>query len=309
MPYVGELAGLTTALLWAFTSIFFSEAGRLVGSFTVNKVRLLIAVLLYAGFSLVTTGCPYPQHVNGQQVFWLGLSGFVGLVIGDSCGFKALVMIGPRLATLIYASTPIMTTIIAWVFLGERLNPLDVLGIVVTIAGITWVVSQRRFGSDNLFILSHDHPDRGSLFKGVLLALGAALGQASGLVLAKQGMFHAGGTVEPLEASYVRMTVSLFIILIITAVRGQLLHTIGAMKNSRALSFCAAGAVVGPFLGVWMSLVAVKHIATGLAATLNSTTPVMILPLVVLWYKERVTLRAIFGAVIAVCGVALIFLS
>lgn len=308
MVYAGELAGLATAILWALTAIYFSQAGRLVGSFTVNKIRLLLAVVLYAGFSLVTTGNLYPQNINEQQLFWLGLSGIVGLIIGDGCGFKALVMIGPRLATLIYASTPIMTTIIAWFFLDEKLSLMNVVGIVITIGGLTWVVMERRFDSNNYFNLSKDHPDSGSLLKGVLLGLVAALGQATGLVLAKHGMFHAGGIVEPLPASYVRMAVSLGGIWIITAVRGQLFTTMRTMKNSRALSLCAAGALFGPFLGVWMSLVAVKYIPAGLAATLNSTTPVMILPLVMLWHKERITLRATLGAIVTVCGVAIIFL-
>jgi drug/metabolite transporter (DMT)-like permease len=310
MPYVGEMAGIATALLWALTSIFFSQAGQLIGSFTVNKIRLLIAVLIYALLFFVSTGLPYPRNINEMQLFWLGMSGLVGLVIGDSCGFKALVMIGPRLATLIYASTPIMTTVIAWFFLDERLRWLDLLGIFITIAGITWVVLERRFNHNGgHFKLVDDHPDRGSLLKGVLYALGAALGQALGLVLAKQGMFHAGGKVEPLEASFVRMLVSLLFIWLIAAARGQLPQTVAAMKNHRAISYCAAGALVGPFLGVWMSLVAVKYIATGLAATLNSTTPVMILPLVALWYKEKITLRATLGAAVTVGGVALIVLS
>jgi len=280
----------------------------LIGSFTVNKIRLLLAVFLYAGFLLVATGSLYPSGVNEQQWFWLGLSGIVGLVIGDGCGFKALVMIGPRLTMLIYACSPIMTTIIAWIFLGEQLSFVDVIGIAITIGGISWVVLERRFDHNSHFNLSHDHPDRGSLMKGVLLGLVAALGQASGLVLAKHGMLHAGGTVEPLQAAYVRMVVSLLVLWAITALRGQIPNTLRAMKNRRALSLCAAGATVGPFLGVWMSLVAIKYIAAGLAATLNSTTPVMILPLVVLWYKERITWRATLGAIVTVCGVALIFL-
>ena len=307
MPYVGELAGLATALLWAFTSIFFSQAGRRIGSFTVNKIRLVIAVLIYAAVSLAVTGIPYPQNINQWQLIWLGLSGLVGLVIGDSCGFKALVMIGPRLATLIYASTPIWTTVIAWFFLDEHLTLLDIAGIIITITGITWVVLERRFKHANRFNLQPDHPDRGSLVKGVLLALGAAWGQALGLVLAKQGMFHAGGTVEPLAASFVRMMVSLLIIWIITVGRGQLAQTIGAVKDTRALSYCAAGAVVGPFLGVWMSLVAADRTPVGVAQTLCSLAPVFLLPCVVVIHKERVSARAVAGAVIAVAGTALLF--
>ncbi len=308
MPYAGELAGLSTALLWAFTSIFFSEAGRLIGSFTVNRIRLLIAVLIYAAFSLLSTGMLLPTGINAEQVFWLGLSGVVGLIIGDGAGFKALVMIGPRLATLVYASTPIMTVLIAWLFLGETLGLLNMLGIAITVLGISWVVLERQYGRSAHLNLRADHPDAGSLLKGVLLALVAAFGQAAGLVLAKQGMLHAGGIVEPLPSAFIRMFVAFVGIWVISVTRGQMPPAVRAFQNRKALALCAAGALVGPFLGVWMSLVAVKYIETGLAATLNSTTPVMVLPLVVFWYREKVSARAALGAVVTVLGIALIFL-
>jgi drug/metabolite transporter (DMT)-like permease len=80
------------------------------------------------------------------------------------------------------------------------------------------------------------------------------------------------------------------------------------MKNGRAMAFAFAGATAGPFLGVWMSLVAVSKIEAGIAATLNATTPVMIIPIVLWYYKEKVSTRAILGAVVAVIGVAMLFL-
>ncbi len=137
----------------------------------------------------------------------------------------------------------------------------------------------------------------------------AAFCQAAGLVLAKKGMFDAGGVLEPMEASFIRILFSVIIIWLISAVRGQLPNLLRSMKNYKALGFSAAGAVVGPFLGVWMSLVAVKYISTGVAATLNSMTPVMIIPLVILYYKEKVSLRALIGAIIAVVGVSILFLA
>jgi drug/metabolite transporter (DMT)-like permease len=306
MFYLGELAALSTALFWSFTAVFFTEAGKLIGSFQVNKIRLLFAVLIYATILTITTGRPYPTDVNSQQFFWLGLSGFVGLVLGDGCGFKSLVMIGPRLATLIMASTPIMTTLIAWFFLGERLKLLDLAGIAVTITGIVWVVSERSFYDHQL---EKDHPDAGTLTLGILLALGASLGQAAGLVLSKQGMLYAGSTVPPLEASFVRMLAAAPIIWALSLVRGKWKETASAVKNRRAMFFSFMGATFGPFLGVWMSLVAVSKIEAGIAATISATTPVLIIPTVLLYYKEKVSLRAILGAVVAVIGVAMLFLS
>jgi len=309
MEYVGELAALSTAALWAFCSVFFAESGKLIGSFNVNKIRLVVAVLIYALVLLLAEGRLVSPELNGSQIFWLGVSGVVGLVFGDSCGFKALVMIGPRLTTIMYATSPIMATVIAWVFLGERLQVLDILGISLTMAGVTWVVMERRYKQSGPTPLGRNHPDAGSLLKGVILGLGAALGQAIGLVLAKYAMTELGSQVQALEASFVRMTVAMIFIWLLGAARGQLRETGRAFMNFRAVGFSAAGAVAGPFLGVWMSLVAVLHIHTGIASTLNSTVPIFIIPVVILYYKERVSLRAMLGAIIAIGGVSLIFLT
>ena len=309
MQYLGELAALSTALFWSFTAIFFSEAGKLIGSFHVNKVRLVFAFLIYTIILLVTTHSPWPLGLNLQQIYWLTLSAVIGLVIGDGCGFKALVMIGPRLATLILASTPIMATIIAWIFLDEKLKPIDLVGIAVTIAGISWVVSERR-PKTNANGVHESHPDSGTLTKGILLALVAAMAQATGLVFSKKGMLAAGGTVSPLEASYVRITSAMIVIWLFSILaRGKLQETLATTRNRKAMLFTFGGAFFGPFLGVWMSLVAVAHIEAGIAATLNSTTPVLIIPAIILVYRERVTGRAVAGAVVAVIGVALLFLG
>jgi len=309
MPYAGELSALATAVCWSFTAIFFSESGRRIGSFRVNAIRLLMAVTIYAVILLITTGRLFPEDLNRAQVFWLAMSGLIGLVIGDGCGFKALVMIGPRITTLLWATAPIMATIIAWVFLGERLHLVQVLGIVTTMAGVSWVVAERKFRNGNHFNLQLGHPDSGNLSLGVVLGLMAALGQATGLVMSKYAMLDLGGTVEPLPASFLRMLASMIIIWLFALLRGKFLDTLSAIKHGPAMLFAAGGAVFGPFLGVWTSLIAVKYIAAGIAATLNATTPIWIIPNVILYYREKVTLRAIIGAIVAVLGVALLFLS
>ncbi len=308
MPYPGEIAALATALFWAFTSIFFSEAGKRIGSFNVNCIRLVMAVLIYAILLTITTGSPIPSNINSQQLFWLGLSGFVGLVLGDSCGFKALVMIGPRLMTLLYATAPIFASIIAWVFLGEKLQAMDMLGIAVTIGGVGWVITERK---ENHFVTNQksNHPDSGSMSKGILLGLGAAFGQALGLVLAKQGMMHSGEMINALPASFIRMVVAAVIIWIISASTGKLGGIFKSLKDARAIKLSLGGTFFGPFLGVWMSLVALEYIRTGVAATFNATTPIMIIPVVMYYYKECVSWRSLIGAIIAVGGVTILFLT
>jgi drug/metabolite transporter (DMT)-like permease len=309
MPYAGELSALATAVCWSFTAIFFSEAGRRIGSFRVNAIRLLFAVTIYSIVLVTTTGRLFPEDLNRGQVYYLALSGLIGLVIGDGFGFKALVMIGPRLTTLLWGTAPIMATFIAWGFLGENLQLIHYLGIAVTIAGVSWVVAERRFKGHNQFNLQADHPDSGSLYKGVLLGLAAACGQAAGLVLSKHAMLNMGGQLDPLPASFLRMFSSAIMIWTFVIIRGKVMDTVRGFRNGKAMMFAAGGAIFGPFLGVWTSLIAVVYIPAGIAATLNATTPIWIIPNVIFYYKEKVSPRAVLGALLAVAGVAILFLA
>ena len=305
MEFTGELAALTTAFCWAFTSLFFAESGKIIGSFKVNNIRLLMAVIIYMIVLFFTKGSLFPENLTSSHVVWLGLSGFVGLVIGDGAGFKSMVMIGPRLTSLIYSLAPVMATIIAWFFLDEKLELVDMFGISLTLGGIGWVISERQYKYNSLH---NTHPDNGSLAKGVLLGVLAALGQATGLVLAKHAMLNLGTELPPMESAFIRMLISMFAIWIIAGFRGQLKETIRAMKNKKAMGYALGGSIAGPFLGVWMSLLAVKYIAAGIAATLNSTTPIWLLPLTRIVQKDKISLRVVTGTVIAVGGIAILML-
>lgn len=309
IPHLGEISALAAAFFWSFTAIFFSEAGRIIGSYRVNKIRLLFAITIYMTILTITTGSPVPLGLNLTQIGWLSISGIVGLSIGDAAGFKALVMIGPRLTTLTFCAVPVVTTLVAWIFLGERLHIFDLLGIVVTLGGVVWVVMERQFKADNRFGLHDDHPDRGSKARGLALAFFASVCQALGLILSKQGMMYAGSTVDPMQASLVRMFAGAAGIWGYAIVRGEAADTLKSLKKGKAMLLTLGGAIFGPFLGVWSSLVALAHTSAGIAATLNSTAPILILPTVILYYKEHVSLRAAIGAVLAVIGVTILFLG
>ncbi|NOY88954.1 MAG: DMT family transporter [FCB group bacterium] len=307
MEYFGEIAALTAALCWAFTSVFFTQAGKLIGSFQVNKIRLVIAVTIYSLILLTTQGHLFSENITFAHFFWLGLSGFVGLVIGDTAGFKAMVMIGPRLTTLLYSLSPIIATFIAWIFLGEKLHFFDMIGITVTLMGISWVVSERKQKTAHNQ-LDKNHPDAGSLAKGVGLGIIAASGQATGLVLAKYAMLDVGASIQPLEASFIRMLVAMVFIWLFSVRNNQFVKTIAHFKNRKAISYILGGAFFGPFLGVWLSLVAIKHIAAGIATTLNATTPIMVIPVVRYYYKEKISFRAVVGAVVTIVGITILLL-
>lgn len=338
---VGEIAALTTAVCWSFTAMFFSYSGRRIGSATVNRSRLLLAVMLYAVAHTVLEGQPLPLGSGLDRVGWLALSAMFGLVLGDSMLFQSFVLVGPRLAMLMMSMVPIISTVLAWLLLGQHVTAIEAAGIALTVGGIGWVVTEPKTGAEaparvmpiapsptvgstpvgdrsttarhgdrlrgipgRLRAALHDN-DAATFRVGILLGLGGALGQASGLIAAERGLVDG---FPALTASYIRILVAAFVMWSLTAWRGRLGSTLGAWKDGRAMRALAAGTVVGPFIGVSLSLVAIQHARVGIAATLMALPPVLLIPLGYLAYGERVSRRGIVGTLVAFGGVALILL-
>ena len=297
MPYVGQLAALSTALLWAVCALSFEAAGRRIGSMTVNLVRLVMAWGMFAVYGLVMRGLALPTDATGEMWLWLGLSGLVGFFLGDLCLFRAFLLIGPRLALLIMSLAPPMTALIGWAALGERLTVWNWLGMGITLAGVSWVVSERKVEAAV------------STWKvtpwGVLLALIGAAGQAVGMVLAKKGL----GDYDPFAAAQIRVTSAIAGFALLFVALRWYPRVFRSLRDGRAMALTAFGAAVGPFVGVSLLLFSLKHLPSGLAQTFVATMPVIVLPLTIVVYKERVSLRAWLGVGLAVGGVAMLFLA
>jgi drug/metabolite transporter (DMT)-like permease len=82
-----------------------------------------------------------------------------------------------------------------------------------------------------------------------------------------------------------------------------------AIKSKEGISNVTMGAFLGPFLGITLSMVAVTYTQTGVAQTLMSLMPVLIIPTLWIRYRQRTSWRGILGAAVAVIGIAVLFLS
>ncbi|MCP4704241.1 MAG: DMT family transporter [candidate division Zixibacteria bacterium] len=295
------MAALTTAFLWSFTSIFFTLAGRRIGSYWVNKFRMPLASVFLAITLFITTGQLLPNDVSSYAFIYLTLSGIIGLALGDTCLFRAFVILGTRLTLLVFTVSPIIAALTAWILLGEKLGLMAILGIGITVGGVAWVTAERSQKEEK-----NNYADQGSKITGILLAVGGAAGQAIGLVLAKSGMSDG---IDPLPATFIRMITATAAIWLFSLFKGDIKKTITKLKDSRALWWALGGTICGPFLGVWLSLVAVNNTEAGIAAAIMATAPVLVIPLVIIVYKEKVSIRAFIGAIIAAGGVALLFLG
>lgn len=296
--YWGQLAALTTAFCWSFTSVFFTIGGQRVGSVVVNRTRLVVAALFLSVTHLILIGEIIPVQAEFHNWFWLGLSGIIGLVVGDAMLFQAFVLIGTRLPILLMSMVPVISTAEAWIFLNERLTAMELLGILITIGGITWVLADKNRDTKPT--------DRRKLAIGILLGLGGAIGQATGLLTSKIGLAN---DLPALSGNLIRMIVAVSVMWLITIITGKAKYTIGKLSDIKAVRAIIGGAIFGPFVGVWMSLVAVKLTRVGIASTLMALTPIFTIPLVRIVFKEKVSIHAVLGTIIAIAGVAVLFLG
>ena len=300
--YFGEIAALLTAVFWTVTSMSFESAGKKVGSLSVNLIRLVLAFFVYGVVNYFRRGMFLPLDAGTERWMWLALSGLIGFVIGDLLLFQAYVVIGARISMLIMALTPPITAFVGWIMLGEVLSPMNWVGMVVTLAGISIVILKREkkeIDSDKRRKITTNYS-----LPGMLLAFGGAVGQGVGLVISKKGM----GDYDAFAASHIRVIVGMigFAIVLLVAKRyGKLWK---ALHHKSAMKRIALGSLFGPFLGVSFSLLAIQHTQAGIAATIMSIVPVLIIVPAILIFHEKVNWKEIIGAVIAVGGVALFFL-
>jgi drug/metabolite transporter (DMT)-like permease len=296
MPYLGETAALVTAFLWTFSAVSFSNATRLLGSQPANRLRVVLALAILILINAALYAQPIPLHAGWERWGWLSLSGVIGLALGDAFLFAAYRHLGARLGLLLLSLAPVFSAIIAWGMYGETLSPLQMTGMFLTLSGISWVVITRP----------EKEPQHGTdPAKGIVYGILAALGQAIGLVLSKQGMSDG---FSPFAASLIRMlaaSASLWLFAILQKQAAQTLRI--ARDNPVGLRWAILGSVVGPVLGVSASLLAVQHASVGITSTIMALPPVLMMPISHYVYKEHISLQAILGTVIAIAGVALLF--
>jgi drug/metabolite transporter (DMT)-like permease len=190
-----------------------------------------------------------------------------------------------------------MAAVLGWVLLGERLGAQAWAGIAVTVAGVALAIFGRpASGAHRL------EQVWGGLGVGVLFGLGAALGQATGALIARPYM--AGG-LDPYVGSLIRVGAS-----------GVAMGMVAALPmaparprevSRRVLVLTGATALIGLLLGMTLFLFALQGSQTGIIATLSATSPVIILPLLWLRTGQRPSALSWAGGLLAVIGLALIF--
>ncbi|NLX62180.1 MAG: DMT family transporter [Tissierellia bacterium] len=293
---LGELAALATAFCWSMSGISFEKAGKKVGSLSVNYIRLILAFFFVSLYSLIKRGLLLPIDASMHNWIFLTISGLIGFTLGDLFLFQAYVEVGTRISMLIMASSPPLTALLGFIFLGERLDLKSLVGMAITITGIAIVILGKDEG-EKKFKFNYSK-------KGLISAFLGSFGQAIGLIISKIGMKNYNA----LASTQIRIIAGFIGFTILIAILKKFNDIKTAFKDKGAMKDITIGAFFGPFVGVTLSLVSLQYTASGISSTITSITPVTIIPFSVILLKERVKPKEILGAVLSVIGVAVLFL-
>src|SRR5688572_12667195 len=186
-------ARLNTGMFAAFLATFcFSvsvvcghRTAKLIGGIEANFWRLALATF-FLGIWTFTGGTGL---AGGALPIFL-LSGLIGIGIGDAGLFEALPRLGSRLSVLlIQCGTAPIAALVEWLWLGTTLGAVQILCVVVILAGVAGALSPSE----------HLHIPRAKLWAGILFALLGAAGNGIGAVTSRKGYAIASANGEPMD--------------------------------------------------------------------------------------------------------------
>jgi drug/metabolite transporter (DMT)-like permease len=291
--YTGEVAALTAALVWAIASSIYAAVGKQVPPLSLNLAKGAIAIVLIS-LTLALRSMNLPD-VPVWAIALLLLSGAIGIGLGDTAFFTSLNCLGARRGLLLESLAPPITALIALIALQEQLTVLAWAGIMLTMAGVAWVVVERTPNTSTFQFRPR---------QGIISGMLAALGQASGAVLSRATL--SGTDIDPLWSSLLRLLGGVLVLLVLITVQRQQHGLIVVARSRQLLTTVAIAAFLGTYLAIWLQQTALKFTEAGISQALGATSPLFVIP-IALWTGDRVSLRAIIGMAIALSGVWLLF--
>jgi drug/metabolite transporter (DMT)-like permease len=296
-----------TLVLWSLSPFFFAAAGRRIGPYAVNLLRLGYAVPVLILICVTRALLGFSPHVGFGPWIWLALSGGVGLALGDFFLYRSLVEEGPELTSQIMTLSPALTAAMAWGVLREKLSAAQTFGMALVLAGVylaTWKPRRpsKAAPEDPAAGIALPPRKHGSyLASGIWAGIWSALCQAVGTVLAREA-FLAEPALDAFAATAIRVGTGAAMLWIAGAFIG-LPAGLFRWREPAVFKRVAAGTLAGPILGMLCYVSALKFTAAGIVTTITFMGPLLVIPLGAWRYGTRVTLRAALGTILSLVGV------
>jgi len=297
-------AALLAALLFAISAICGYRSSKQVGGAEANFWRIALAT-----FCLALWACIFGNGLLGAGFSLFVASGFFGIGLGDTGYFQALPRLGSRRAVLLtQCFITIFAVLIEREMLGTKLTGMELFCIGIILTGVV------------IALAPGDHakiPPR-QLCAGIFFTGFAGFCSAYGAVLSRKAyaVAHAANEFpDPGTTGYQRVLGGILIpAIILLAAKWKSARAHGGVfeektfhvsreKWKRIWPWVLGNSLAGQTLGVTCVQWALEKTPAAIVMAVVATTPLMLLPMTRLVEKEKIGIRSLIGALIAVVGV------
>ncbi|WP_100657764.1 DMT family transporter [Alteromonas flava] len=288
----GEIAALTTACCWAVAARMFQLLGGYFNPLALNLWKGALAAIVLL---VVTLIFPLQVALSNTAIFWLVLSGIIGIGLGDTFFFRALNLIGDSQSILVAETlAPILTALFAMAWINEWLTWQQWLGIAVVILSVDVIIKIQKRDTTRLFSLT-----------GYVFAALAAVCQAVGAVISRDILTSTG--VDAANASLFRLLGGLAAIVVLMLLMRRSFKPAKPL-GKQGLKLLLWATMLGTFAALFLQMIAFTHTKAAIVQTLFATSVVLSL-LVAKYLGEHVDKRTFIWSLFALLGVSVLILS
>lgn len=287
---MGESLALAAAFGWVGSSVFLERASKETGTLAVNLIRLIIALLFLGVITYVKRGLVLPLDVTKESLKFLSISGLFGLFLGDFFLYKSYIKIGPRITLLVMTFSPVAVSILSFFILGEKIEGFKVLGMLLTIIGIAIVILKKK-------------NDKEFSKVGFIYALLAMLGESLGIIFTRLGSIEY----DSFATIQVRTIPAILAFIVYISLKKEWSNIKEGIVNKKGMTYIVLGTIVAT-LGVTALVEAMKYANVGIVSTLAATSPILIIPISIIFFKEKVSILEGIGALISFVGITIFFI-
>ena len=280
---------LLAAATFAISSVIMKHLSPYGSALRLNFFRTSVGAILFLIHATVAGILGDLLKLSIWTVIFLVFSVVFNVVLGDSSYFASQEIVGVKIATPIVNLYPLLTIILAFIFLEEEVT-LKFLGGTVTIILGVILLSQKEEG---------EHNER--RLKGFIYAFSSLVLYAAGVL----AVTYASTDVDVVVANSIRLPAAAILLFTISHTPPK--RDVKKLDKRFTLTMLFAG-LLGTYLSSYYLVLSAQTLGAGKTAVLTSLGPLFALPLAIFWLKENVTWKIVLGTVISIAGLVLVLI-
>lgn len=290
--HAGEAFSLAAALVWAAAVVLYKKVSDTVHPIALNLFKNAFSLALFVPTLLLVGGSGLGS-IAARDLAALVASGILGIAISDTYLFKALQQLGAGLYAIVVCLYVGFVVALSFVFLGERLRLMQLVGVAVIAIAIAIAVYEP----------DRSHRERRQILLGLAYGVVAMLSVAISVVLMKGALSR----VSVFDTIVVRVGSGLVALLpfVLGRAGGRVLATLRGPHWANTLW----GSFLGMYGATLLWVLGMKYTLASVASSLNQLSNVFVFVLAVIFLHERLTTRKVAGILVATTGALLVILG